>query len=501
MQETWITKRAAAVGKNGAVAAQHWRAAKIGAAALREGGTAADAAVACALALTACEPWMSGLGGSGMAVVWSANDKRAEALDFHGVLPKAVSPDDYPLDPDQPETLMGFPGVAGRANIVGGKAITVPGALRGLAELHRRHGRLGFDRLVAPAVALASEGLHLEWHGTLMIAVAMGDLLANETASSQYLPKAVPPEAPVTLPTPALASTLQTIAEEGPDALYEGSLAKSIVTDLASAGSRIDEEDLAAYRPVWLDVDPVPFRGSHLHTAGTASGGPRLARYAAELKQPHDGSAESWRRIQDSLSAAWREHLQRTGQSEEGCTTHLSTVDSEGNMVALTTTLLNRFGSRVVLPGTGILMNNAVSYFDPRPERPMSMAPKRRVPASNMCPVVASRGGEGRYALGASGAGRIVPAVAQIVTFLEDQGMDLAAALDAPRIDVGLDKLTHVDPRLGEPVLEAMRQPKCFAQRASFPKYYACPQGVMRGENAAIGMADPSHPCAWACAV
>ncbi len=500
MLETWTTTREAAVGENGAVAAQHWRAAEIGAAALRDGGTAADAAVACALALTACEPWMSGLGGSGLAVVWSAGDGRAEALDFHGVLPKGASPDDYPLDANQPETLMGFPGVKGRANIVGGKAITVPGALRGLAELHRRHGRLGFDRLVAPAVALAREGLHLNWHGTLMIAVAMGDLMANETARDLYLPKGVPPEAPVTLPTPALASTLQTIAEEGPDALYEGALAESVVADLAAAGSRIDEEDLASYRPMWVDVEPIQFHGSQLHTAGPASGGPRLARYAAELKQPHDGMMESWRRIQESLLAAWREHLQRTGQAEEGCTTHLSTVDGEGNMVALTTTLLNRFGSRVVLPGTGILMNNAVSYFDPRPGKPMSVASSLRVPASNMCPVIGSRNGEGRYAVGASGANRIVPAVAQIVTFLESYGLDLEMSMYAPRIDVGPDGITHVDPRLGGVKLYEIHPPKIVAQHATFPKHYACPQGVVRKQGYTIGMADPSHPCAWACA-
>lgn len=500
MMESWTTRRAAASGERGVVAAQHWRAAEIGAAALREGGSAADAAVACALALAACEPWMSGLGGSGLAVVWEASAARAAALDFHGVLPKAARSDDYPLDAEQPETLMGFPGVVERRNIVGGKAITVPGALRGLAELHRRHGRLGFDRLVAPAVDLARGGLRLEWHGTLMIAVEAGDLRANRAAAEQYLRDGAPPEPPATMPMPRLAETLAVIGEEGPDALYRGPLAERVADDLAAAGSRIAAEDLADYRARWLEVEPIPFRDVLLHTAGESSGGLRLARFAEMLGNPLDGSAESWARVEAALLAAWREHLLRAGQAEAGCTTHLSVCDGEGNLVALTSTLLNRFGSRVVLPSSGITMNNAASYFDPRPGRPMSIAPGRRVAASNMCPVVASRDGEGWFALGAAGASRIVPAVAQAAAGLVDRGLDLEDALGGPRIDVEPDGTTLVDPRLGDEVLAKMRPPARFAQCGVFPKHYGCPQGVLRKGGVAFGMADPSHPCAWACA-
>ena len=99
---------------------------------------------------------------------------------------------------------------------------------------------------------------------------------------------------------------------------------------------------------------------------------------------------------------------------EGGCTSHMSAVDGDGNMAALTYTLLNRFGSGVVLPGTGILMNNAVSYFDPRPGFPTSMAGGKRINASNMCPTIAVRAGRALFAVGASGANHIVPCTLQI---------------------------------------------------------------------------------------
>ena len=196
------------------------------------------------------------------------------------------------------------------------------------------------------------------------------------------------------------------------------------------------------------------------------------------------------------------EHKQRTGQEngEGGCTTHLSACDAEGSMVAITYTLLNRFGSRVLLPKTGILMNNSVGYFDPRPGRPISIAPGKRVGVSNMCPVVGVRDGRSQFALGASGANRIVPAVAQIVSFLLDWEMDLERALHAPRIGVDPDGMVRVDPRLGRETLALIKGETEFAQHGTLPKNYACPQAVMRQGKTFAAVADPSHPSAGSAA-
>jgi len=153
--ESWDISKRAVSGSGGAVASQHRLASEAGAEILELGGNAVDAAVACAFALNACEPWMSGLGGSGCAVIWSAKEKRAQAIDFQGVLAAGIDIADYPLDPSVPDVVMGFPGVKDNRTVVGYSAITVPGAVRGLAELHKSYGKLGFDTVLGPAIRLA----------------------------------------------------------------------------------------------------------------------------------------------------------------------------------------------------------------------------------------------------------------------------------------------------------------------------------------------------------
>ena len=127
------------------------------------------------------------------------------------------------------------------------------------------------------------------------------------------------------------------------------------------------------------------------------------------------------------IRASWRRRF-KTG----GCTSHLSAVDREGNMVALTYTLLNRFGAAVMLPQTGILMNNAVSYFDPRPGYPTSLAGHKRINASNMCPIIATRDDESVFALGASGANHIMPCTTLIAALMLDHGLSLEQAFNHP---------------------------------------------------------------------
>ena len=130
--EQWQVRKRAVSSERGVVAAQNWMSAAAGADALSRGGNAVDAAIACAFALNAVEPWMCGMGGSGYMVIWLADERRAVAIDFQGTLPHNIETADYPLDPNVTNTIMGFPGVSGNANVVGYKSITVPGAVAGL---------------------------------------------------------------------------------------------------------------------------------------------------------------------------------------------------------------------------------------------------------------------------------------------------------------------------------------------------------------------------------
>jgi gamma-glutamyltranspeptidase/glutathione hydrolase len=502
--EQWRVSKAAVSSEEGVVAAQHVLAARAGAGMLADGGNAVDAAVAAALALGVVEPWMCGLGGSGYLVVWIAAEKQAHVIDFQGMLPAGISGKDYPLDPDVPESIMGFPGVVGRQNETGYGAITVPGAAKGLSRAAERFGRFGFDRLLGPAIALAECGLPCSWFTTLQVALAMAELRRDAEAARIYLPGGAPPRPEQFLPLGRLAETLRHLADHGPDDLYTGRTADLIAADLKAGGSRIDADDLAAYGVLEHEALAGTHRGATLHTAGPTSGGPRLLEALAHVErhlEPLAGlGATAWKVYADALNMAWRSHKLRIGRVTEvgSCTSHLSAVDADGNMAALTYTLLNRFGSAVVLPATGILMNNAVSYFDPRPGFPTSMQGRKRINASNMCPTIATRDGEAIVALGASGANHIMPCTTLIAALMLDFGLSLQEAMSHPRIDASDRGGIRVDPRLGEAVLAALARDFELeeAQLLVFPKLYACPSGVSRDPASGLcfGLNDPSQP-------
>ncbi|MDX1542258.1 MAG: gamma-glutamyltransferase, partial [Geminicoccaceae bacterium] len=426
-------------------------------------------------------------------------------IDFQGMLPAAITTDDYSLDPAVPDSIRGFPGVHANRNVEGYGSITVPGAVLGLARGLERFGRFGLDRVLEPAIRFAERGLPVDWFTVLMIALGQPLLRKDPTAASVYLPNGVPPAPEQHLPLGRLADSLRAIAEEGSDVFYRGRLAESMAADLQAGGSRIDEDDFAAYQALEHDALSGEHRGVDLHTAGPTSGGPRLLdafRHIAEHLEPGAGlDARSYKVYADALNAAWRAHRRRIGREiPDGCTSHLSAVDAEGNMVALTYTLLNRFGSGVVLPGTGILMNNAVAYFDPRPGYPTTMAGRKRINASNMCPIVASRDGEAVFAIGASGANHIMPCTTMLAAFMLDHGLTLEEAYNTPRIDAPARGWGRGDPRLGYAALAHLGRHLELevAQLLVFPKLFGCPSGVSRDPESGLcsGISDPSLPIA-----
>ncbi len=205
------------------------------------------------------------------------------------------------------------------------------------------------------------------------------------------------------------------------------------------------------------------------------------------------------------MREAYRERLAHAGDVETVAptsTTHISATDREGGIAALTSTLLSSFGSRYVLPGTGILMNNGIMWFDPRPGRPNSMAPGKRA-LTNMCPVVAARDGRPWFGLGASGGRRIVGAVLQMASFVVDFGMDAETAAHHPRIDVsgadggiGIDR--RLDPEIAERLLQAPGAK--LVEHGVFPTRFACPNLVLRGADGRnAGISDVMSP--WSGAV
>jgi gamma-glutamyltranspeptidase/glutathione hydrolase len=218
---------------------------------------------------------------------------------------------------------------------------------------------------------------------------------------------------------------------------------------------------------------------------------------------PHADAFLAYARV---LREAYSDRLATMGEgvaeTAPTSTSHLNVIDRQGNMVALTQTLLSGFGSKVVLPASGILMNNGMMWFDPRPESPNCIAPGKR-PLTNMCPVIASRRGKAWFALGASGGRKIFPAVMQIVSFLTDHGMTLEDAFHQPRLDASGGDTVTVDPLLPAAVRAALTAEYTVetAELVVYPTNYACPSAVLhdaeRGEN--FGVADIMSP--WSGAV
>ncbi|MDQ3655824.1 MAG: gamma-glutamyltransferase, partial [Chloroflexota bacterium] len=272
---TWLVDRTEAVAAGGMVAAKSPWAAAAGAEILRQGGNAVDAAVATSFAVGVAEPWMSGIGGGGYMVVHVPGQEPV-VVAFPMIAPKAATPAMFPLSGVAPqEALFAWPGVAGNANITGARSVAMPGTVAGMALARDRFGSMPLATLIAPAIALATEGPPVTWHTTLRIANVLGTMRQFAATFAVFCPDQVPPVTvlqtePGRMRQLDLARTLTTIAREGPRAFYEGEIARSIVTHLAAAGGLFTEADFAGYQARLGPALTTAYAG---HTIATTAGG------------------------------------------------------------------------------------------------------------------------------------------------------------------------------------------------------------------------------------
>lgn len=497
--EQWELRKPALSSVGGIVTAQHWRAAQVGGQVLDKGGNAVDAAVATALALQTCEPWMSGLAASGYCMVREPAGE-VSVIDFTGVTPAKTNVAAYPLDSEAGSSFLGFPAVIGNRNVVGWGAVCVPGAVAGLSAALDRFGTWGWDAVLAPTIDLVDQGLVVDWHTTLAIALAAADLGRDAAASALFMPNGVPPSPGQRLPFTGLAETLRTLADHGPDAFYKGPIGAALVADARDGGSEITEDDLSAYAPT---IAPPQWLGRSLGRVAVppiTSGGQRLI----DTLQAMDGisvGADGFVAMADALQTAFAAHRRRLGHGEPdgSSTTHLNVVDGQGRVAVITFTLLNRFGARVVSPRTGMLMNNGMAWFDPRPGFANSLAAAKRG-ANNMCPVIAERpDGSPWFALGASGGNQIVPALAQLIWFLMEGQQSIEEAMHSPRIDTGFSASVRAYPTLDPAIVTALSQRFAVTlnQPVVFPRLYASPSGIEVTEaGMRLGQAEIGYPSA-----
>jgi gamma-glutamyltranspeptidase/glutathione hydrolase len=497
-------RKPAVVSKGGIVAAQSRQAAEIGAAVLADGGDCVDAAVATSFALGVLEPWMSGIGGGGAMVLYRAREDKYEVIDFGMRAPRGLRREDYALTGEGPASdLFPWPRVKDDRNLLGPGSIAVPGVVAGMEEAHRRHAKLPWKELLAPSVALADEGLAVDWWTTLAIASAAADLRRYPASAAAYLEDGLPPHPPwgiksnVRLPRDKLKATLSHLAAQGPRDFYQGDLARAIAADVQAGGGALAVEDLASFRARLCEPLAIPYSGGVVYATPELTAGPTLAhalRLLQQSWQPSRGGpdASAYAAYALALQSAYQERLSGMGDADgrralgteqlaPSCTTHFSVVDREGNMAAVTQTLLSIFGSKFTLPQSGILMNNGIMWFDPTPGGPNSLEAGKRC-LTNYTPVVAHGACGRRLALGASGGRRILPAVMQMLSFVMNFDMDLDAAIHTPRIDASEGALVIGDVRLPTPARDALRARFDYeeARVQTQPMKFACPSVVLR---------------------
>ncbi len=457
-------------------------AAEVGASVLRAGGNAVDAAVATALALAVTWPAAGNLGGGGFLLL-RHSDGRAEFLDFRETAPAASSPAMF-LDGESGAIL-------DERRDAGGLSAGVPGSVRGLEEAWRRRGTRPWKELVSPAAEIARGGFVVRPSLETSLARNRKKLLAFETSAVFFgLEEEKGPAAGERLRLTDLARTLDAVAEKGGDAFHEGEIARRIAVAARRAGGVLTERDLAAYRPAWREPVRGTYRGHDILSAPPPSSGGAVIVECLNVLEGYDfsglalDSPETVHRIAESLRFAFRDRALHLGDPDAGHlvppelldkayaariresirddratrsrdiagpialapesaeTTHLTVADAALNVVSLTTTLNDSYGSGVVAAGTGVLLNNEMADFNPKPGftdakgrigTSANLARPGRRMLSSMTPAIVSRDGRVVLALGSPGGRTIPSTVLQVIVGRIDFALSPRQAIDHGR--------------------------------------------------------------------
>ena len=466
-----------AVATNGMVSTNHPLGSAAGLEMLAMGGNAMDAAVASAFALSVVEPMMIGIFGAGFINFYNASDDEFVNIDNYSVAPHAATPDMYETVsdswPDYMET-------ADRENLVGYRAVGVPGALKGWCYAEERYGRLGLDTVIQPAIRYARRGFPASQYLVDIIHQSRDDLASFPASADVFLPRGVPPSVGDLIVRADYAHTLEEVARLGPDVLYTGSIGQMVVDDMAANGGIITSEDLRDYRIHLREPVRGTYRGYEIVSmAPTSSGGTAIVEMlnileGFDVEAAGFGTSKGVHLLAESMKIAFADRFEYLGDpgfvevpvaalttkeyatsrrgeidtsaarsytygnpsayvGEGADTTHLTVADGDGNVVSTTQTIHAAFGSKVTTPGTGMLLNNTMNIFDPHPGTANSIAPGKRM-VSSMAPTIVMKDGKPFMALGTPGATRIFPSVLQAIVNVIDHGMTLQEAVEAPRI-------------------------------------------------------------------
>jgi gamma-glutamyltranspeptidase/glutathione hydrolase len=476
-------------GARGVVATNHPLATAAGAEVLLAGGNAVDAAIAALFTLTVVEPMMVGLLGGGVAHLRLA-DGRHLVVDGLSTAPASATPDMYRCRTDTPPEERE---VEGRENAIGPRAVAVPAALPAWGHILATCGTISLADAMSGAIRHASDGFAVTPYLSDCIGDAAADLARDADLAARFLPDGAPLRPGTRLRTPAYAETLRHIAQVGAQALH-GELGQRVADFIGP----ITLDDLRAVTPIerapihghyrgyeifgppppassgvhiaqmlnmlsGFDVARLGFAtpdGAHLITEvlkiafadrAVATADPAfvdvpVARLTSQAYADRRAAAIDMKRAQ-----AWTAD---PSLSESRDTTHVTVADAAGNVVVMTQTINALFGARIAVPGTGLIANNYMHNFDPRPGRALSIAPGKRV-FTSMAPMIALRAGKPAFALGLPGGLKIFPSALQAIVNIIDHGMALQEAVESPRIwTQGL--ALEVEPGISDATVDAL---------------------------------------------
>jgi gamma-glutamyltranspeptidase/glutathione hydrolase len=479
------------IPEKGVVAAGHPLTAQAGAKVLREGGNAVDAAVGAMLVSFATEPLLTGLGAGGYMLVAGRGEPPA-LLDFFVQAPTRKG------DGSEAE-LRGIDvsfGDAAQVFHIGPASCGVYGTPAGVCEALRRWGTVPLEELAGPAAGLAREGVVLN-EGQAYVAEILADLLTSTPeCAALWAPDGRILREGEVLRNPELGDALERLAQDGEQAFYRGDIAAAVCDWLRARGGSLTCEDLAGYSAIEREPVKIGYRDREILTNPPPSAGGTLLAYSLALlaRGPSpptlSGVVEAMAAAQDERTPEFVEGLAEEGFLERflaarlGSTTHISVLDAEGG--ACSTTCTNGEGSGVVVPGTGMHINNVMGEEDLNPHGFHRHPAGRRMP-SMMAPSVVMRDGEVELVLGSAGSNRIRSALLQTIVGVVDHGMLAREAVEAPRVHFE-GGIVYAEPGIEVEQLGTDRQVVSFGARNLF---FGGVQAVqLRGERL-TGAGDP----------
>ena len=534
-------------GRGGMVVAEEKLAAEIGAQILADGGNAVDAAVATAFALSVTFPRAGNIGGGGFMMAHLQKTGETIAIDYRETAPAAATREMY-LNAD---------GLVDEESVLyTHKAAGVPGTVAGLLHALENYGTMSRKDVMAPAIRLAAQGYPIPYFNAAMLAERKDQLSRNEAAKAEFYK----PDGTVYLPGETikrknLARSLKSISQNGREGFYKGWVAKSIVDDMAANGGLITQADLDAYEVKERAPLIGDYRGYTVHAMPPPSSGGIMLLQMLEMLETRpafsaDGdSAPHLHFLAEVMRRSYADRAEHMGDAdfvdvpvqgliaeeyarmrvediddnsastssnvfagappafESPDTTQISVIDKDGNMVSNTYTLNLSFGSGIVVPGTGILLNNEMDDFAAAPgalnsyglvgSEANAIAPGKR-PLSSMTPTLVFKDGEAFMAIGAPGGARIITAVLQVLLNVIDRGMNIGDATDRPRIHHQWlpDQLLY-EPGLSEDTKDLLTEKG--HEIAPF-EWYARPQTALVEDGWFYGYTDERMPGGGACA-